>query len=166
MYPIGNALSRKAAKHHRMHGTDAGTSEHGDGQFGHHGQVNANAVAFLNTFIFEHVGKLAHFGEQFFVRQDAVVFIGVVGFPDEGWLVGLRFYPTIQAVFGDVELGPFEPADVRLLEIPVEHPTPMFAPGEVRGDIGPESFRIGYRPGVCGVVFFEGSNLIGHKKHC
>ena len=56
-----------------MDGADARASQHGDRGFGHHGQIDENAVAFSHAVSFEHVGKPADFAVQLPVRQHALL---------------------------------------------------------------------------------------------
>ena len=70
------AFGRKAAKHDRMRGANAGAGLHGHHAFDRHGHVDDNAVAFFDAHGLERAGKLADLGVQLLVshvRDGAVV---------------------------------------------------------------------------------------------
>ncbi len=103
--PIGNGLSAEATKDDAVYGAYAGAGEHCYCQLGHHAHVEADAVALADAVVFEDIGKLTYFVVEVAVGNDAVVFFGVVGLPDDGGFVAQRAEVPIEAVFGDVELG-------------------------------------------------------------
>jgi hypothetical protein len=47
-YPVLDGLRGKAAKHHRVHGADAGAGQHGVDRFRNHRHVDADTVAFAD----------------------------------------------------------------------------------------------------------------------
>jgi hypothetical protein len=62
--PVTQRITREPAEHHGVHGTDPGASQHGDGGFHDHRQVNANAIATLHTERLQTGGEPLHFVEQ------------------------------------------------------------------------------------------------------
>ena len=100
---VGHGVGTKPGKHHRMDGSHASTGQHGIGQLGNHGHVDAHTVAFAYTQICEHVGHTAHFIVQLAVRNMFCIFMGFVGLPNDGSFVGLIFQMAVDAVFRDVE---------------------------------------------------------------
>src|SRR5690606_27090466 len=78
---IGDTLCRESAKNYTMHSTYAGACEDGNGQFGQHGHINANAVAFFCAVIQEDLCELRDLKKQIFVGQYAMMFFGVIAFP-------------------------------------------------------------------------------------
>lgn len=82
----GQRFRREAAEDDAVYRADAGTGQHGDGGFGHHGHIEADHVAAVNPLCFQDVGELAHFAVQLAVSEFAI-FGRVVPFPDDGDLV-------------------------------------------------------------------------------
>ena len=126
-----------------MHRADTGAGEHGIGGFGNHGHVYTDAIAFFHPAAFEHIGQLANLLMQF-VIGDFFVDGRVVAFPDNRGLIAATGQMPIDAVDADVECAAFEPADMPLLIIPVEHRIPGFVPVKK----GPGLFA----PEACGII--------------
>ena len=93
----GEALGREAAKHHRMHSTDARAGEHGIGRLGDHWQIDGDAVAFAHAIGLQHIGELADPLVQLPVG-DAFVLGRIIALPDDGDLVGAAFHVPVDAV--------------------------------------------------------------------
>src|SRR5690554_3548608 len=68
-YALRQYVGREAAKHDRMHGTDTGTRQHGDGRFGNHRHVKSNDITLANTEFFQRIGELAGLGVQLTVAD-------------------------------------------------------------------------------------------------
>ena len=73
-----------------MCSADAGASLHGGHAINGHGDVDDNAIAFLDAERFQPIGNLASFGQQFAV-SDARDF-AAVGFKDQGSFVAKAFF--------------------------------------------------------------------------
>jgi hypothetical protein len=71
-----------------------------------------------------------------------VVIIRVIGFPDDGGLVGLVGKVPVDAVFCDVKLCSTEPFDGWLLEIPIQDLVPGLLPLKMAGYIPPKTLRV------------------------
>ena len=82
----------------------------GNGEFGDHGHIDRDAVAFFYASRFEHVGKFADLLVQFTVGEFGV-FTRFVAFPDNGDLISSIREVTVNAVVRDVGFGPFKPLD-------------------------------------------------------
>ena len=138
-----------------MDGSNPCTAQNGDRQLRDHAHVNANAVAFFDAIVFEHVGKLVHLGMQLFIGEHAVMIIRIIGFPNDGRLVGLVHQVSVDTVFCDVELCAAEPFDGRLLEIPIQDLVPGLLPVEMAGHFSPKTLRVFYTFLPCFLVTFE-----------
>ncbi len=106
----GQGFRRETAEHDAVHRADAGTGQHGDGGFRHHGHVEADHVAAMHSLRLQDVGKLAHLGVQLAVGELAI-FGRVVPFPDDGDLVAALGQMAVQTVGRDVEQAVFIPFD-------------------------------------------------------
>ena len=127
-----------------MHRADAGAGKHGHRRFGNHRQIDAHPVALLDAPGFEDIGQLADFGVQLPVGQ-ALVFFGIVAFPENGHLVAAGFEVAVEAVIGHIQLAAREPADEQMIgiEAVIRDPVPLPAPGdEPFGLFGPEARRV------------------------
>ena len=73
-----------------MCSTNAGASLHGRNAINGHGDVDDNAVTFLDANRFEAVGNLAGFGEQFAVGNARN--FSAIGFKNEGCFMAQAFF--------------------------------------------------------------------------
>jgi len=153
LYAVGDALGAEAGEDHRVDGADARAGQHGDGELGDHGHVDADAVALLGAVALEHVGVLAHLFVQLAVGVADEAFAGIVRLPDQRELVAALFQVAVQAVLCDVELAADEPLHLGLVEVPLQHLVPLLAPGKGFGLCGPESFGVLDAEAVGLVVF-------------
>ena len=141
---VAQRVGRKTAEDDRMNRADTGTGEHRHRGFGNHRHVDRYPITLLYAAIFEHIGEFADFLVQFAIGQLAIL-AGIVPFPDDRNLVAAAFQVTVEAVEGNVELGPLEPLDVQiaLVEAPVAHRVPGLEPGDVVFRLlGPEAFGV------------------------
>jgi hypothetical protein len=53
---------------------------------------------------------------------------GVVGFEQQGRLIGPGRQVSVQAIFSNVQPGPFKPSHFGLSKVPSEYPVPLFPP--------------------------------------
>src|SRR5690606_18142111 len=152
---ISNGLSGKSTKNHRMDSPDASTSKYCNHQFGNHGQVNAYAVAFTDTVIFEYIGNLFDFCQQLLISKHPKGFIGVVRFPDDSGFVAQLVNMPVKAVFGDVEPCTIKPFDFGFLEIPIQHSVPFTSPVKMFCNSRPKFLRFFYALLVNPLVFLK-----------
>jgi hypothetical protein len=134
---VGHGLGAEAAEDDGMDGADAGAGEHGDGGFRDHGQIDDDAVAFLDAVALEDVGEEADFAMELLIGEGAF-FAGLAGaggfaLPDQGCLVGDRGAEmAVQAIVADIELAADKPLGVGKL------PLQDFFPG-----LEPDQFGFG-----------------------
>ena len=143
---VRQRIGREPAEHDGMDRADPGAGQHGDGQFGDHGEVDRNPVALPDVPRLEHVGELADLFVQFPVGE-ARVLARLVAFPYDGRLVAARLEMAVDAVMHDVGLAAFEPLDGHgaLPHIVVVGPDPVPFPEPVERFrlLGPEGLRVG-----------------------
>ena len=157
---VSNALCTETTKNDGVNGSDPCTSQNGNRQFWNHSHINADTIAFFDPIVLEYIGKLVHLGMQLRIGEQAVVIIRIIGFPDDGWLVGLVYKVPVNTVFGDVEFRAAEPFDGRLLEIPIQDLVPGLLPLKMAGHFPPKIFRIFNTFLPCFLVTLVGRNLI------
>ena len=145
----------------------AGTRQNGNGQFRHHAHVQTHAVAFLDSVVFEHVGKLHDAVVQFPVGVYPVRGGGIVWFKDQGRLIAQGVQMAVQAVLCNVQGSPCKPLDLRIFEVPREDAVPFSAPNKLLGNLGPKVLGILHALGVSGSVLGFGGKLKGevHGNH-
>ena len=139
---VGNALCTETTKDDGVNGPNPCTSQNSNRQFWNHSHIDADTVAFFDAIVLEYIGKLVHLGMQLRIGEQAVVIIRVIGFPDDGRLVGLVYQVSVDTVFSDVELCTAEPFDGRLLEIPIQDLVPGLLPLKMAGHFPPKIFRV------------------------
>ena len=153
---VTQRLRAEAAEDDAVHGADARTGEHGDGELGNERQVEGDAVALLHAQRFEHVGEGAHLPEQVPVGQGAPV--TRLAFPDDGGAIAPRAVRVaIDAVGADVQLAADEP--LRVGRFPAHHVGPGFNPVQLAGERRPEGLGIGRGTVVDGRVRDDGAGL-------
>ena len=141
-YAVFQRLRRKAAKHHRMDGADAGAGQHGVCRFGNHRHIDANAVAPAYPARLECVGEPADLVLELGVG-DVPAVRGVITLPDEGSLAGPLRQVPVYAVVADIELAAGEPFGLALDEVVAGHLVPGFVPGqELARHVAPEAFAV------------------------
>ena len=138
---VAQGVGREAGKNDRMHGTDAGTGQHDHGQFGDHGQVDADSIALADAPCQQGVGHAADIGMQLAVG-DLATLAHLVGLPDDGHLVTAFGQVAVQAVGGHVELAALEPVDGGLVEVPAQGGAVGMEPVQPFGDLVPKGGRI------------------------
>ena len=57
---ITQGIGAESAENNRVHGSDAGTGQHGHGQLGYHLHVEADAIALFHSKTFQYIGKFLH----------------------------------------------------------------------------------------------------------
>ena len=134
---VGDGVGGEASEDDRVDGSDAGTGEHRDCQFGDHRHVERDAVAGLDAQFFEDVGELADLAVELLVGEDADV--ARLAFPDDGGLVlaGAGEVPVETLVTG-VEFASREPLGLGHLAfhrgVEVLEPVEVFL-----GELAPEA---------------------------
>ena len=137
------ALGRKAAEHHRVRGANAGAGLHGHHAFDCHGHVDDDAVALFHAHAFEHVGKLADLGVQFFVSD--VGHLAVITFKDDGFLLlGGCAQMAVQAVVRGVDQAVGEPLVKRCVRLVQGLGEGLFPAEVLAGQAGPVAFKVGF----------------------
>ena len=158
---VGQGFGGKTAKDDGMDGPDAGTGQHGHGQFRDHGHVDGHPVSLCHPSFFKGIGKLTHLFVELAVGNLQVL-AHIVALPDQGRLVAPGLKMPVQAVVGDIGLGIFEPFDkYRALGdgiVKIPNLVPFLLPVKFFGNLPPESFRILDRFLVHGLVLLHGLN--------
>ena len=104
------AVRREAAEYDRMDGPDARARQHRICSFRYHGQIDRDAIAFLDAMFLQDVGEALHpFGKL--PVGDALAVIWVVAFPNDRDLIAARREMAIDAVRRNVERAVLEPFD-------------------------------------------------------
>src|SRR5215467_5741993 len=126
-----------------MDGADAGAGEHGNRRLGNHGQVNRDAIAFLDAARLQHIGEAAYFGVQLLVGKLFVV-LRIVALPQDGRLVAALGKMPVDAVVADVQRAVLEPFDRHVAEVigGVLDLAERLDPVETLGLLTPETVRI------------------------
>ena len=142
---------RKAAKHHRMRGANAGAGLHGHHAFDGHRHVDDHAVTFLNAHGLQGAGKLADFSVQFLIGD--IDDGAVIAFKNDGFFVfGGRAQVAVQAVVGGIEMAVRKPGIKRGVGLVQHFGEGLFPAQVVTGQLGPEAFKILVGLGAHGVV--------------
>ena len=133
------AVGTESSKDHRVGGTDAGTGEHGDGDFGNHAHVNGDGIPFADSQLLQGGSALTHFGKEFRVSEAQ----GIAGlpFPMEGDPVGVRLDVAIETGFGHIQTSTLKPPVNRSIR-GIEETMPGLSPVNLFGLAGPEGQRI------------------------
>jgi len=156
--PVAQRRGREAAEHDGVHGADARTRQHGKRGLGDHRHVDAHAVAALHAVRQQHVREPAHLVLELAIG-DLPVRPGLVAGPQDRGALGVLLEMAIDAVHAGVQLPPQVPAEVRLVEIRVEHGVPRVEPVERLRLLGPEARRIVDRSAVEGAVLVQGAKV-------
>ena len=112
---VAEGVRRKTSENHGVNGTDTGAGQEGNQGLGNHGQVDAHGVALLDTLLLQSPGDTGDFAEQLAIGDDAAI-IGLVGFIDNGGLVGVLDSMTINTVVGGIQATTDEPGIVAMFE--------------------------------------------------
>ena len=91
-----------------MDRANASTGQHGNGQFGHHRQVDGDAVALVDAARLEHVGEFADLFVQFLIGQRSI-FPRLVALPDDGDLIAFGIEVPVKAIVRNVGLAAGKP---------------------------------------------------------
>jgi len=90
-------------------GADSRTSEHGNGKLGHHGHVDAHAVAFSHATLAQVIRKLARLMQHVFVSEPRFM-ADFVSFPENGdGVTSTCVHVLVQRIVADVGVPSFEP---------------------------------------------------------
>jgi hypothetical protein len=106
---------------------DAGAGLHGHHRLNAHRHVHHHAIALLDAQAFQAVGELADAAVQLGIGDAGDV--AVVGFKDDGDLVGVGGQVAVQAVVGRVQHPILEPFEERRLAV-VQHAGERLLPGD------------------------------------
>ena len=146
---------RVAGEHHRVHDTEPRARQHRHDGLGHHRHVDGDPVTGDQAQVGQHVGGLAHLGQQVGISQRAAV-ADRFALPVDGHPVAVAGLDvTVHAVVGHVELAADEPLGERRLR-PVQHLGERCLPGQPVGLFLPErqpvllgfAVQLGCRVGV------------------
>lgn len=139
---VAQRFRGKAGEHHRVDGTDAGAGEHGEGRFRDHRQVDADPVALADASALQQIGQAADLVVQLAVG-DLLGLSRIVPLPDQRHLIAAPGEVAVDAVVGDVQQPPGEPAGPALAQIALVDAAPGREPVEKgRGLFGPEALRL------------------------
>ncbi len=126
--PVGQAVGREAAEHHRVDGADPRAGEHGEGGLGDHRHVDRDPVALLDAQALQDVGEPADLLVQLAVG-DLAVDLRVVALPEDRGLIAAGREMAIDTVVGDVQDAVLVPADARVVpEVDVLDPARRLDP--------------------------------------
>ena len=143
---VGERVRGKAAEHNRMNRANASAGQHGNGQFGHHRQVDRDAVALFDAARLEYVGKFTDLFVQFLVGQRSV-FPRLVALPDDGDLIAFCIEVPVEAIIRDVSLAADKPLNRNRPRVHVvvvrPHSIPLLEPVKLFGLCGPKRLWIG-----------------------
>jgi len=147
--PVAQGVRGKATKHHRVGCPDAGAGEHGHGELGDHGHVDADAIAGLHPETPQYVGEAGNFVQQLRIRDGPRV--TRLTFPVVGDAIAASGGDVaVEAVGADIEPAPHEPLGEG--ELPLTHGIPGMVPIEGGGLVGPEPLPVSGRGVVQGRV--------------
>src|SRR5437868_4760227 len=110
---------------------DARAGEHGDGGFGHHREINDDAIPFSDAMALENIGEAADFVMQLLISEDANLprfsVLGRFPFPNDRRLVGRGSVKMfIEAIVREIELAADEP--LRERSFPLQDLPPRLEP--------------------------------------
>ena len=132
---VHDGFGRKATEHDGMHGSDAGTGQHGDSRLRHHGHVDQYAIPGLDAVCLQYVREAADLPVELLVGKNPLV--ARFSFPDDGSLVPAAVgQVAVHAVLTDVETGSGEP--FRKGGLPLEDLLPALLPVQFPGLPRPE----------------------------
>ncbi len=164
VYPITDGRSGETTKDDGVHGADASTGQHGDGQFGDHGHIDSHTIALFHAHLLQAVGCLANAAVQLLIGEDDL--LARLPFPDDGGLVLTgRSEMAIEAVVGNIRLAAFIPLHKGHVVF-VTDAVPLLKPVQLAGHIAPESFRVFNRLLIQSVVGFPRWDRSGRRKIC
>ena len=123
-----------------MDRADAGAGQHRDHGLRSHGHVDDDTVALVHTEGLQTIGELAYATMQFRVAD--VAGLAVIGFKNDGSLVGLGLEMAVEAVVGNIHLAVVEPAIERRLALVQDLRERLVPVHEFTRPPGPESFVI------------------------
>src|SRR5271166_1730650 len=130
---------------------DAGTGQHGDGQFGSHAHVDGDAVAFFYAQRFQNVREFLDFAVKLLIRE-RTDFTGLT-FPDDGGFILARaLNMAVETVVGEINLAADKPFCPRV--IPFEDLVPLLEPVQLAGNPAPELIGLLDRLFIKLFVFF------------
>ena len=153
---IDKCVGRKSAENHRVRCSDARASQHGDGKGGAHPHVDGDAVALLNAQRLQNVGELTNLDQQLLISE--CLHFARFAFPNDGGLIAaMAGDVTVQAVVRQVDLAAGKPFGPRA--IPIENAVPGLEPVQLRSDLRPELFGVGFRLFVEALIFFHPANV-------
>ena len=143
---VGERVCGKAAEYNRVNRANAGAGQHGNGQFGHHRQVDGDAVALFDAARLEHVGEFADLFVQLSIGQRGI-FPRLVALPDDGDLIAFCIEVPVKAIVGDIGLAAGKPLNRNRPRVHVvvirPHGIPLLEPVELCGLCSPKSLWIG-----------------------
>lgn len=142
-------------------GSDAGTGEHGDGQFGDHWHVDGDAVTGFAAELFEDVGELADFVMELLIGENPLI----AGFPfpdDGGFIFAGADEVSVETLIRGVQFAAGEPFG--LGHVAFHDGIEVLKPIEVFfGEFTPEAGRIvfGFGPHLHVLLFGADVGLSG-----
>ena len=141
--PVAQRVGRETGENDRVDGSDSGAGEEGDESLGNHGEVDGYGVALADAHLLEDVGGLGDLAKELAVG-DIATFAGLVGFVDDGDLVGVLDGVPVDAVVRGVELAFQEPGVIAFGERAAVHSLEILGPAQqLAGLPPPELIRLG-----------------------
>ena len=144
-------MGGKTPEDHRMNRADARACQHRDDRLGHHGHVDNDPIAFLNSLPGEHAGKSCYLIEQFAIgeRLDDSGHRTIVN--ERRLIRPPVFDVAIERIVASIEQSAGEPSIERRPRV-IEHPVPFFIPMNRFGRLGPEILGIVQPASIDGVI--------------
>ncbi len=127
---VPERLGRESAEHDAVDRSHTSAGQHGYGEFGDHGEIDGDAVAFFDALLLQHVGKTVHLVIQLLVGVGLVD--AAVGLPDERCLVPRgRGDEPVEAVHRGVQFPARKPLDEWFMKVVLQDLVPFPGPREV-----------------------------------
>mmetsp|Transcript_74069 Transcript_74069/g.197453 ORF Transcript_74069/g.197453 Transcript_74069/m.197453 type:complete len:265 (+) Transcript_74069:1676-2470(+) len=150
-----NCLGRETTEHNRVHSTNTGACQHGDGELENHGKVDGHNVALLNTKRLQNISELADLILKLLVGH--ILLLSIIALPNVSNLVAkASLHMPVNAVVRHVGFATQEPLDLdgalSKIKVDVVNLVPRSLPVEILGNGTPESLRVlnglAVKPGV------------------
>src|SRR5690606_5975734 len=132
----------KTAKHHRVHGANAGTRDHGVGRLGDLRHIDTYPITLLSPPGPQDIAPPGHLPVPP-PLTDMRVLIRLVTLPDKGGLPPAGRQVAVDAIHRHIQPATLEPAGHTFPEVRRAHPVPLPLPAEELPRLpGPESIGL------------------------
>ena len=136
----GQRTGGKAAKHDRMNGANAGTSQHGKGRLGNHGHVNQDAVILFYTQLQKRCSHALNLCVQLAKAVDLFL-VGLGGHTNQRGLFGTVFQMAVHCVVAQICRAADKPLGKRGVAV-ITNLHGRRVPVNQLGLLGPESIAL------------------------